>query len=257
MSDTPILELREASKSFGAVQALYEVDFRVHPGEVMALVGDNGAGKSTLIKGIAGINPFDSGEVLFERRAGVDQQPEGRGRAGHRGRLPGPRAGRQPRRRPEHVPGPRAPDGHPARARRDDHGAARERDAGHAVRDHDPLGAPDGGQPVRRPAPVGGGGQGRDVELQARDPRRADRRPGRRPDPAGARPGQAPRRPGPRGGAGLAQPARRLRGRGHDHRAAPGPERGRVQARRRDPDPGGRGDHRGQALQGPRRPRRR
>ena len=65
MSETPILELREASKSFGAVQALYEVDFRVHPGEVMALVGDNGAGKSTLIKGVAGINAFDSGQVLF------------------------------------------------------------------------------------------------------------------------------------------------------------------------------------------------
>ena len=65
VTDTPILELRAASKSFGAVQALYEVDFRVHPGEVMALVGDNGAGKSTLIKGVAGINAFDSGEVLF------------------------------------------------------------------------------------------------------------------------------------------------------------------------------------------------
>jgi D-xylose transport system ATP-binding protein len=35
-------------------------------GEVMALVGDNGAGKSTLIKGIAGIYPFDGGEVYFD-----------------------------------------------------------------------------------------------------------------------------------------------------------------------------------------------
>ncbi len=66
MTDTPILELRGISKSFGAVQALYEVDFHVSAGEVMALVGDNGAGKSTLIKCIAGIYSFDSGEVLFE-----------------------------------------------------------------------------------------------------------------------------------------------------------------------------------------------
>ena len=66
MSDTPILELRGISKSFGAVQALYEVDFHVSAGEVMALVGDNGAGKSTLIKCIAGIYSVDSGEVLFE-----------------------------------------------------------------------------------------------------------------------------------------------------------------------------------------------
>jgi D-xylose transport system ATP-binding protein len=62
----PILELRGVSKSFGAVQALYQVDFHVSPGEVMALVGDNGAGKSTLIKCIAGIHPFDEGEILFE-----------------------------------------------------------------------------------------------------------------------------------------------------------------------------------------------
>ena len=66
MTDTPILELRGVSKSFGAVQALYEVDFHVASGEVMALVGDNGAGKSTLIKCIAGIYSIDSGEILFE-----------------------------------------------------------------------------------------------------------------------------------------------------------------------------------------------
>jgi D-xylose transport system ATP-binding protein len=56
------------SKHFGAVQALYRVDFEVRPGEVMALVGDNGAGKSTLIKGIAGIYPFDHGQVRYEGR---------------------------------------------------------------------------------------------------------------------------------------------------------------------------------------------
>lgn len=62
----PILELKGVSKSFGAVQALTNVDFRAIQGEVMALVGDNGAGKSTLIKGIAGIYPLDGGEVFFE-----------------------------------------------------------------------------------------------------------------------------------------------------------------------------------------------
>jgi D-xylose transport system ATP-binding protein len=62
----PILELRKVSKSFGAVQVLYDVDFHVAPGEVMALVGDNGAGKSTLIKCIAGIHPIDGGEMIFD-----------------------------------------------------------------------------------------------------------------------------------------------------------------------------------------------
>jgi D-xylose transport system ATP-binding protein len=55
-----------ASRRFGAVQALYKVSFEVRPGEVMALVGDNGAGKSTLIKGIAGIYPFNEGEIIFD-----------------------------------------------------------------------------------------------------------------------------------------------------------------------------------------------
>lgn len=66
MTEKPILELHAVSKHFGAVQALTEVDFEVCPGEVMALVGDNGAGKSTLIKGVAGIYPFDGGQIFFE-----------------------------------------------------------------------------------------------------------------------------------------------------------------------------------------------
>lgn len=64
----PLLELKGVSKRFGAVQALTRVDFDVRPGEVSALVGDNGAGKSTLIKGVAGIYPFDEGEVFFDGR---------------------------------------------------------------------------------------------------------------------------------------------------------------------------------------------
>jgi D-xylose transport system ATP-binding protein len=68
MSDTPLLQIRDLSKSFGSVQALTEVDFEVEPGEVMALVGDNGAGKSTLVKCIAGTHSADSGQVLFQGR---------------------------------------------------------------------------------------------------------------------------------------------------------------------------------------------
>ncbi|MEZ4517968.1 MAG: ATP-binding cassette domain-containing protein [Chloroflexota bacterium] len=67
MADTqPILQCSQISKSYGAVQALTNVDFEVRPGEIMALVGDNGAGKSTLIKGIAGIHSFDSGTITFD-----------------------------------------------------------------------------------------------------------------------------------------------------------------------------------------------
>ena len=68
MSDTPLLELRNLTKSFGSVQALSGVDMEVNSGEVMALVGDNGAGKSTLIKCIAGTHSADSGEIVYEGR---------------------------------------------------------------------------------------------------------------------------------------------------------------------------------------------
>jgi D-xylose transport system ATP-binding protein len=66
VSDTPLLEIRDLSKTFGSVQALTDVDFEVRSGEVMALVGDNGAGKSTLIKCVAGIHGYDSGDIYFD-----------------------------------------------------------------------------------------------------------------------------------------------------------------------------------------------
>jgi D-xylose transport system ATP-binding protein len=66
LAPPPTLEVRGGRKNFGAVHALRGVDLVARAGEVTALVGDNGAGKSTLIKCIAGIYPFDAGEVLFE-----------------------------------------------------------------------------------------------------------------------------------------------------------------------------------------------
>jgi D-xylose transport system ATP-binding protein len=62
----PRLRLHNISKSFGAVRALYQVDFEVNAGEVVGLVGDNGAGKSTLIKVISGVAPADEGEIFLE-----------------------------------------------------------------------------------------------------------------------------------------------------------------------------------------------
>jgi D-xylose transport system ATP-binding protein len=65
-SGEPLLRLRGISKSFGAVRALFNVDFEVSAREVVGLVGDNGAGKSTLIKVISGVGPADEGEIFLE-----------------------------------------------------------------------------------------------------------------------------------------------------------------------------------------------
>jgi D-xylose transport system ATP-binding protein len=67
-SANALLELKGVSKRFGPVQALDRVDFSVHAGEVVGLVGDNGAGKSTLVKTIAGIHAADEGTIRFDGR---------------------------------------------------------------------------------------------------------------------------------------------------------------------------------------------
>lgn len=60
-----ILEMRGISKSFGEVQSLHNVNFRVGRNEIVGLLGDNGAGKSTLIKIITGYHRPTSGEIYF------------------------------------------------------------------------------------------------------------------------------------------------------------------------------------------------
>jgi ribose transport system ATP-binding protein len=63
MEQSPILEAHGVSKFFPGVVALDSVDFDLLPGEVHALIGENGAGKSTLIKILAGLYPYDAGEL--------------------------------------------------------------------------------------------------------------------------------------------------------------------------------------------------
>jgi D-xylose transport system ATP-binding protein len=78
----PLLELRGVNKSFGAVQVLHDVNFKVYPGQVTALVGDNGAGKSTLVKTIAGIYRADSGQFAFEGKPVTIAGPKDAGALG-------------------------------------------------------------------------------------------------------------------------------------------------------------------------------
>jgi monosaccharide-transporting ATPase len=64
-SPPPVVEMRGISLAFPGVKALQDVDFRLFPGEVHALMGENGAGKSTLIKTLTGVHTPDSGTVLL------------------------------------------------------------------------------------------------------------------------------------------------------------------------------------------------
>jgi ribose transport system ATP-binding protein len=61
---TPILRMRNVSKTFSGVKALQNVQLTVYPGEVHALMGENGAGKSTLMKILSGAYISDSGAEI-------------------------------------------------------------------------------------------------------------------------------------------------------------------------------------------------
>ncbi|MDX3130064.1 ATP-binding cassette domain-containing protein, partial [Streptomyces europaeiscabiei] len=64
--DSPVVELRDAGKSYGNIRALHGVNLTVHPGRVTCVLGDNGAGKSTLIKIVSGLHQHTEGEVLID-----------------------------------------------------------------------------------------------------------------------------------------------------------------------------------------------
>src|SRR6186997_2496087 len=66
---TPLVEMDDVGKSYGAIRALEGINLRVNAGEVACVLGDNGAGKSTLIKIISGLHPHTEGRLT------VDGQP--------------------------------------------------------------------------------------------------------------------------------------------------------------------------------------
>ncbi|MBQ1074442.1 ABC transporter ATP-binding protein [Micromonospora sp. C31] len=66
--NAPLLVAEDLHRSFGPTRALAGASLRVHPGEVLALMGSSGSGKSTLLHCLAGIARPDSGRVLYAGR---------------------------------------------------------------------------------------------------------------------------------------------------------------------------------------------
>lgn len=66
MKNNEILVVKNVRKSFGETIALDNIDINIKCGEIHGLIGENGSGKSTLSSIVAGIQPFDSGEMHFK-----------------------------------------------------------------------------------------------------------------------------------------------------------------------------------------------
>ena len=77
-----ILKLSAINRSFGAIQALKNVNFEIGESEVMGLVGENGAGKSTLVKIISGFDDGYSGEFTLDGAPVRFQNPSRAEKAG-------------------------------------------------------------------------------------------------------------------------------------------------------------------------------
>ncbi len=86
-----VLELKNVSVKYGAIEAVRGIDFKVRKGEIVSLIGSNGAGKTTTLRAISGLVRPSGGEILHhgERISGIaphlivrrriSQAPEGRG----------------------------------------------------------------------------------------------------------------------------------------------------------------------------------
>jgi branched-chain amino acid transport system ATP-binding protein len=66
--DAKLLVCRDVCVSYSGVQVLFNVDFDLNEGEIVALLGTNGAGKSTLLRAICGTSPASDGAIIFEGR---------------------------------------------------------------------------------------------------------------------------------------------------------------------------------------------
>ncbi|CAM4101774.1 ABC transporter ATP-binding protein [Kerstersia similis] len=74
-SPSPLLQVSQISKRFGGLQAVSELSFDLHPGEILALLGPNGAGKTTAFNMVSGVIRPDTGSIRFDGQAITGMPP--------------------------------------------------------------------------------------------------------------------------------------------------------------------------------------
>jgi branched-chain amino acid transport system ATP-binding protein len=91
METKTLLKVTGLKVSYGGIQAVKGVDFEVHEGELVSLIGSNGAGKTTTMKAITGTLPINAGDIEYLGKSirgqgpwdlvkqGLAMVPEGRG----------------------------------------------------------------------------------------------------------------------------------------------------------------------------------
>jgi branched-chain amino acid transport system ATP-binding protein len=85
-----MLEIKNLSVSYGAINALHGISLQIKDGDIVTLIGANGAGKTTTLKTISGLLRVKAGEIVYEGRdianlpphqiveLGISHVPEGR-----------------------------------------------------------------------------------------------------------------------------------------------------------------------------------
>ena len=69
-----MLEINGLTKIYGTTRAVDDLTLHIQPGEIYGFIGHNGAGKTTTLKSVAGILPFDEGQILINGRS-IREQP--------------------------------------------------------------------------------------------------------------------------------------------------------------------------------------
>lgn len=80
--ETPVLQTRALSRSFGGMKAVSDVEFEVGAGEIVGLIGRNGVGKTTTMRCLIGELPAAAGRIGFRGEDMTALKPDGRARRG-------------------------------------------------------------------------------------------------------------------------------------------------------------------------------